>query len=171
MRITFVGVPVGLLRIVWPVIHFDDDGFFVSHGRAVHIALRIAVEAAGDQHHTFTQLAVSLQEVEENFRKYGLLDDQVRFLKGCFKDTLPAAPIEKLAILRLDGDMYQSTRDALAALYDKVSPGGFIIVDDYALPACRNAVDDFRVERRSGDPIIPIDWSGVYWRKASSRGA
>jgi Macrocin-O-methyltransferase (TylF) len=67
-------------------------------------------------------LAVSLEEVQTNFERYGLLDDQVRFLKGWFRDTLPAAPIERLAVLRLD-DMYQSTMDALANLYLKVSQG------------------------------------------------
>lgn len=73
----------------------------------------------------------SLEEVQENFRRYNLLDDQVQFLKGWFCDTLPTAPIEKLAVLRLDGDLYESIMDGLNALYDKVSPGGFIIVDDY----------------------------------------
>lgn len=77
------------------------------------------------------KLAVSLEAVQENFRKYDLLDDQVRFLKGWFKDTLPTAPIQKLAILRLDGDMYESTMDGLNNLYSKLSVGGFVIVDDY----------------------------------------
>ena len=78
----------------------------------------------GDVHHTYTQLAVSLEEVEKNFKKYDLLDDQVVFLRGWFKDTLPPAPIDHLAILRLDGDMYESTIQAFDALYDKVSPRG-----------------------------------------------
>src|SRR5581483_617690 len=86
---------------------------------------------AGDRHSEMTQLAVSLAQVQENFRKYDLLDDQVEFLKGWFKDTLARAPIERIAVLRLDGDMYQSTYEALAALYDKVPAGGYVIVDDY----------------------------------------
>jgi hypothetical protein len=60
----------------------------------------------GDKHFIERFLAVSQEEVEQNFRKYGLLDEQVVFLKGWFKDTLPSAPIEKLAVMRLDGDMY-----------------------------------------------------------------
>lgn len=76
-------------------------------------------------------LAVSLERVKELFSRYNLLDDQVKFLKGWFKDTLNNAPISRLSLLRLDGDLYESTMDALTALYDKVTPGGFIIVDDY----------------------------------------
>lgn len=121
---------------------------------------------AGDTHHTFTELAVSLEQVQSNFAKYGLLDDNVRFLKGWFSDTLPTAPIEQLAILRLDGDMYESTMDALASLYDKVSPGGFIIVDDYgAVTGCQKAIHDFRAARGIADPIQPIDGYGVFWQK------
>src|SRR5262245_31896942 len=86
---------------------------------------------AGDRHWTYDELAVSLQQVRANFGRYGLLDDQVRFLPGWFKDTLPSAPIEKLAVARLDGDMYESTMDALEALYPKLEPGGFLIMDDY----------------------------------------
>ena len=51
------------------------------------------------------QLAVSLDEVRSNFARYGLLDDQVRFLQGWFSDTLPTAPIDQLAVLRLDGEV------------------------------------------------------------------
>jgi len=112
-------------------------------------------------------LAVSLEEVQGLFERYGLLDERVRFLKGWFKDTLPGAPIEELALLRLDGDLYESTMDALSALYDKVVPGGFILVDDYGdFEACRKAVDEFRAARGIRDPIENADWSGVYWRKS-----
>ncbi len=120
---------------------------------------------AGDTHHAMTQLAVSLAEVKHNFAKYGLLDDQVRFLEGWFRDTLPSAPIERLAVLRLDGDMYESTMAALESLYDKVSPRGFVIIDDYTLPSCRKAVDDFRQRRQIGEEIEGIDVAAVFWRK------
>ena len=81
--------------------------------------------------HQFPQLAVPLKRMQDNFRRYGLLDDHVRFLKGWFRDTLPNSPIERLAILRLDGDLYESTIQALDGLYHKLSVGGFVIVDDY----------------------------------------
>jgi O-methyltransferase len=111
-------------------------------------------------------LAVSLDEVKENFRRYDLLDDRVRFLKGWFKDTLPAAPIGKLALARMDGDLYESTMDALNALYDRVVPGGFLLVDDYGdFEPCRRAVDEFRQRRGITVPLQRVDWSGSFWRK------
>ena len=111
-------------------------------------------------------MAVPLASVQENFRRYDLLDDQVQFLVGWFKDTLPQAPIEKLAVLRLDGDMYQSTMDALTALYGKVSIGGFIIVDDYGVvESCRNAITDFRNMLKITETIYDIDGTGVFWQK------
>ena len=119
---------------------------------------------AGDQHHTHHQLEVSRADVENNFRRFGLLDERVVFLEGWFKDTLPDAPIDRLAVLRLDGDMYESTIEALDALYHKVSYGGFVIVDDYFLPACAKAVNEFRKRHRIRSPILPIDGWGTYWR-------
>jgi GT2 family glycosyltransferase len=122
---------------------------------------------AGDRHHTFEPLAISLEEVRANFAKYDLLDDQVVFLKGWFKDTLPSACVDRLAVLRLDGDMYESTMDALGALYDKVVPGGFVIVDDFGLPGCQQAIGDFRRERGITDVLVPIDQMSVYWRRSA----
>lgn len=118
----------------------------------------------GDTLWIYKELAISLEEVKANFFRYGLLDEQVVFLPGWFRDTLPAAPITQLAILRLDGDLYESTMDALTALYHKVSPGGFVIVDDYGLPTCRAAIEDFRQARGITDPIHQIDWTGAFWR-------
>ena len=121
---------------------------------------------AGDIHWTLDHLSVSLDEVKENFERYGLLDDRVHFLKGWFKDTLPLAPIEKLAILRVDADMYGSTMEVLQSLYSKLSPGGYVIVDDYgAVPGCKKAVEDFRAENGIAEELEKIDWTGVYWQK------
>jgi O-methyltransferase len=112
-------------------------------------------------------LAVPLEEVRELFARYDLLDEQVRFLKGWFKDTLAAAPIEHLAILRLDGDLYESTMDALNPLYDKVVSGGFVIIDDYAsCPPCKLAIHDFRAQRGIDEAMQVVDGHAVYWRKA-----
>lgn len=124
----------------------------------------------GDRHHTFKELAISLEEVKANFERYGLLDDQVRFLKGWFRDTLPTAPIKQLAVIRLDGDMYESTMDALVNLYPKLSVGGYLIVDDYgAVPGCRRATDDYRKKYGIRDEIITIDWGGVFIGAALSK--
>ena len=119
----------------------------------------------GDVHYLNKKLAVSLEKVKQNFQKYGLLDEQVRFLKGWFKDTLPNAPIEKIALARLDGDLYQSTMDALNNLYHKISVGGFLIIDDYSFKGAKAAVHDFREKHSIKEKIIPIDWTGVYWQK------
>lgn len=120
----------------------------------------------GDITHTCAELAVTLDEVRANFEKYGLLDEQCRFLPGWFRDTLPAVPAERLALIRLDGDMYESTYVALAHLYPKLSRGGYLIVDDYgALPSCRQAVHDFREAHGIREEMIPIDWTGIYWQR------
>ncbi len=118
-----------------------------------------------DIHWTLDPLAVSLEEVQRNFEKYGLLDDRVRFLKGWFNQTLPTAPIDRLAVMRLDGDMYGSTMESLEALYPKLSPGGYVIIDDYNLPGARQATDDYRARNGIEEPIQVVDWTGVYWRR------
>ncbi len=120
--------------------------------------------------HTFLHavggLAVSLEAVQENFRRYDLLDERVRFLPGWFADTLPGAPIERLAVLRLDGDWYESTRTALECLYPRVSPGGFVIIDDYAeLFGAQRAVDEYRKSHAIASPLIQVNDQVHYWRK------
>jgi O-methyltransferase len=126
----------------------------------------------GDLHHTKEALAIPMEEVKRNFERYGLLDDRVRFLAGWFNDTLPAAPIDRLALIRLDGDMYSSTIDALRPLYPRLSPGGYLIVDDIGLAGCRAAVEDYRREHGIADRIIEIDASAAYWQKSrDSAGA
>jgi O-methyltransferase len=122
----------------------------------------------GDRHHLWSEeFSISREEVEANFRRYGLLDEQVRFLEGWFRDTLPNAPIQNLAVLRLDGDMYESTMQALASLYDRLSVGGFVIVDDYYLEACAKAIHDFRSQRGITDPMQDIDGRGAFWRRSA----
>jgi hypothetical protein len=144
-------------RLVWAADSFDGlpppDAEKYPHDAGLHLE-------------QFRELAISVDEVRRNFERYGLLDDQVKFLKGWFRDTLPTAPIKKLAVLRLDGDLYESTIDALGSLYDRLSPGGYVIVDDYSIPACRQAVADFRSARGLNEDIVKIDWTGVFWRRA-----
>ncbi len=116
--------------------------------------------------HTQEALAVSLEQVKSNFSRYGLLDEQVRFLKGWFRDTLPTTSGRRWAVIRLDGDMYESTMDGLVHLYANLSPGGYIIIDDYgAVPACRQAVHDYRERHGVREEIRPIDWTGVFWQR------
>ncbi len=111
-------------------------------------------------------LGVPQAEVTANFERYGLLDDRVRFLPGWFKDTLQDAPIERIAVLRLDGDLYESTIQALEALYPRLAVGGFCIVDDYlTFKSCEQAVTDYRAKHGISAEIVNIDGTGVFWRK------
>jgi O-methyltransferase len=113
------------------------------------------------------KLDIGIEDVREQFERYALLDDGVRFLEGWFKDTLPTLGSRQFAVVRLDGDMYESTIQALEQLYPRLSPGGFMIVDDYgAYNACRQAVTDYREAHSIDDLILGVDWTGVYWRKS-----
>ncbi len=116
--------------------------------------------------HAEPRLAVSLEQVKINFRRYGLLDDQVRFLKGWFRDTLPNAPIDHIAVLRLDGDLYESTMQGLIHLYPRLSRGGYVIIDDYySNETCRLAVTDYREVNCIMDPMVDIDQDAVFWQQ------
>lgn len=123
------------------------------------------------EHNTFGwqagEMAASLEEVKMNFERYGLLDKNVEFLKGYFNETLPAAPIERLSVLRVDADLYESTKDVLNYLYPKLSIGGYAVFDDYLnLNDCRKAVDEYRSTNNINDPIVRIDSRSIYWVKS-----
>jgi hypothetical protein len=121
----------------------------------------------GDRLHAFRELAVSEETVRRNFAAYDLLDDGVVFLKGRFADTLPNLSNVAFALIRLDGDMYGSTISALSNLYDRLSSGGFVIVDDYGdLRSCAKAVHDFLDQRGLRVEIQPLDHSCVWWQKS-----
>ena len=151
-------------RCVWVADSFEglpvpDPEKFPAEARAHNSSVMTTV---------MNHLAVSEEEVRQNFRAFGLLDEQVQFLKGWFKDTLPNAPIKKLAVLRLDGDYYESTMDSLTNLYHKLSTGGYAIIDDYGEDTwtyCRKAVDDFRASHGITEPLIRVDPSCYYWRR------
>ena len=111
-------------------------------------------------------MAVPLEQVRENFERYGLLDDQVRFIEGYFRDSLPQAPVGKLAVLRVDSDLHSSTVDVLNAMYSHLLPGGFAIFDDYQnLPDCKRAIDEFRAAHGIWEEIRKVDDRAVYWRR------
>jgi len=128
-----------------------------------------AAEERKSAFYKFDQLAVSEERVRENFARYGLLDAQVCFLKGWFRDSLPTIPAtQKFAVIRLDGDLYESTWDAITALYPKLSVGGYCLVDDYGgIPACRSAVDEYRSRNGIHEPIQSVDRSCIFWQKAA----
>lgn len=125
-----------------------------------------AAEDIGDLHWTREELAVSLSEVLDNFDRFGLLDHHLRVIEGWFESSLAQARIGPLAVLRADGDMFSSTWAILEHLEPKVSPGGFVIIDDYgAVAGCREAVDRYRSEHGISAEMHEIDWTGVFWRK------
>ena len=123
----------------------------------------------GSKFHEQRGFAVSLDEVRRNFEAYGLLDNQVKFVKGWFRETLPKLTGHMWSVIRLDGDMYQSTMEALESLYPDLSTGGFIIIDDFgAVPGCRQAVLDYRQRHHIREEIHEIDWEAVFWRREAS---
>lgn len=128
--------------------------------------LPVPVDAEdGDDLSEVEELKISLERVQDHFRRFDLLDDRVRFLKGWFADTLPDAPIGKISLLRLDGDLYSSTMDVMKALYHKVSPGGYVIVDDYySWPGCKRAVHEYLEMQGLSVEIKPVDWTCCFWQ-------
>ena len=110
---------------------------------------------------------------EENVRKLithniGYEDDLIKIHTGWFQDTLPLeSNIKEISILRLDGDWYASTKICLDHLYNKVSNGGIIIIDDYfSYENCKKAVDEFIYNNVKGNIVInKIDEDGIYWIK------
>lgn len=116
--------------------------------------------------HQHKELAVSLEEVKENFSRYGLLDDQIVFVKGFFEDTLRSLNAGPFSLIRLDGDWYESTYIALDSLYPKLSPGGFVILDDVNfIPPCRQAVMDYRSREGITATMHEVDWNASWWQK------
>jgi O-methyltransferase len=179
------------------VIHEDVPGDFIETGvwrGGASIFARAALEAYGDavrrvwladsfrglpkpdpsypadagiNLHKFKELAVSVDQVRANFKRYGLLDERVVFLEGWIKDSLPTIDDrQQFSVVRLDGDLYESTAQSLEHLYPKLSSGGFVLVDDYGdVPACAKAVDEFRETNNIEVPLDRVDRSGVFWRK------
>lgn len=153
-------------RVVWVADSFEGFPTTPAQGATERSYTSVPSDLSEDPQMQAGQIGYSLEDVRRNFERYGLLDAQVRFLPGWFRQTLPRAPIERLALLRLDGDLYDSTRDALEALYPKVSPGGYVIVDDYTFTEeCRTAVHDYLDGIGEDVELRTNDTPAVYWRR------
>jgi cephalosporin hydroxylase len=109
-----------------------------------------------------------LNTVRDAFAGFDLLDDRVVFLQGEPSRKLEDAAISEVALLRIGSHEPKEVRGVLDALHERVTPGGFVVVDAYAAPGCEAAVDGFRAERGLAEPLERIDWSGVAWRKKSA---
>jgi hypothetical protein len=113
----------------------------------------------------------TLDEVGELFRRLNVANN-VEFVKGLFQQTLPAAPISRIAVLHIDGDWYESVRACLDSLYDQVVPGGVIQLDDYGYwKGARKAVDEFLDQRGIQTPLHRLDYSGRFFIRSSSIAA
>jgi hypothetical protein len=114
------------------------------------------------------RFAVDEKTVRQNFAAYGLLDDQVEWVRGWFGESLPSLRERSWSVIRLDGDLYQSTWECLENLYPRLSVGGFVIIDDWAVDPCREAALDYRRAHGITDEIVPIDWASVFWRRTEA---
>jgi len=112
-------------------------------------------------------LEVHQDIVVDGFDKYSLLDENVIFVKGFFNDTMPHVRplVESVSVMRLDGDMYESTVDVLYHLYDKLSVGGYVIMDDWFGFPSKQACEDFFAVHKISPQIVRIDDLSAYWQK------
>jgi len=149
------------------------EHFIIHGGRAVvgfdsfaGVPRPYSMADAGLNLHAYKHLAVSRDVVEANLKKLGLLD-RVKLVEGWFKDTVPAmkSDVGPIAVLRLDGDLYTSTMEVLTELEPQVSPGGFIIIDDYGIPQCARAVEEYRASAGITTPMNDSEGGAKWWRK------
>jgi cephalosporin hydroxylase len=110
-------------------------------------------------------LLADINQVREAFARFDVLDERVRFLQGAFDAALPDAPIGEVALIRVGAEVGTEVTAALDHLYDRLSPGGFVIIESSSEPACRDAIDAFRSRRGITGPTERIGWSGLMWRK------
>lgn len=110
----------------------------------------------------------SVETVKTNLLKFNVDLSALVFHPGWFQNTLPidTLKIDKIALLRLDGDLYESTQVCLEYLYHKVVSGGYVIIDDYALVGCAKAVHEFLVKNNLHPIIKPVIGGNgpVYWQ-------
>jgi hypothetical protein len=111
----------------------------------------------------------TLDQVKAIWAEWHFTDIEIEWHPGWFQHSLPGNTLGPIAFLRLDGDLFESTERCLHHLYDKVSPGGLVFVDDYGPDGCGKAVHEF-FERRQFYPTLLADHQGnasaIYWFKA-----
>lgn len=111
----------------------------------------------------------SLDEVKQNIERFGLLDDRIEFVVGFFDQSLKALAHERFALIRLDSDSYDSVETSLEHLYPLLSRDGIVIIDDWHLPGCRQAVLDYRARHGITENIFTCD-GNAYWIKQQNYG-
>jgi O-methyltransferase len=114
-----------------------------------------------DKSSSFVWAYAPLEEVRTNITSTNYPSDRIRFIRGKVEDTIPKESPDKIAILRLDTDWYESTRHELIHLYPKLSIGGVLIIDDYGhWEGARKAVDEYINDNRLHILLNRIDYSG-----------
>lgn len=111
----------------------------------------------------------SIDEVRQNIARFGMLDDRIVFVEGFFAESLARLSDERFALVRLDSDSYDSVETSLDYLYPLVSQGGIVIIDDWHLPGCRMAVEDYRARYGIRDEVREYD-ANAYWVKRQPYG-
>jgi O-methyltransferase len=102
-----------------------------------------------------------LADVQRNIAATGYPTESVVFVKGTVEDTLPGTAPERIALLRLDTDWYESTRQTLVHLYPRLAPGGVLIIDDYGhWQGCRQAVDEYFAANEPAPLLTRVDYTG-----------
>lgn len=143
---TFEGMP--------PPTDFDRSA--ADHTKAA-VQLQHADKFQGDNVWCYS----TLEEVRENIDKAGYPPENIIYIKGKVEETLPEKSIENIALLRLDTDWYESTKHELETLFDKLVPGGIMIIDDYGhWSGAKKAVDEFFAERKMIPFLNRIDYTG-----------
>jgi len=115
--------------------------------------------------------AVTQQQVKQHFKEWNVDDSNFEYVQGWFEHTLPGLinPPEKISLLRLDGDLYSSTKVCLEYLYPKVVEGGWVIVDDYALSGCNKAFHDYFNADFLDIKKVPNTQTVIYFQKPFCR--
>jgi O-methyltransferase len=122
----------------------------------------------GDEAQGWTGECLGAEDVlREGFARYA--DPQrLHVVKGWFQDTFPTAAeqVGQVAVLHADGDWYESVKLTLETFYDRIAPGGYVVIDDYGeWIGARRATDEFRAARGITAPLVTVDHTGRYWRK------
>ncbi|HEX7005629.1 MAG TPA: TylF/MycF/NovP-related O-methyltransferase [Alphaproteobacteria bacterium] len=169
------GMSCGLLAVggIGREYHFFDSFEGLPPAGALDGARAVAWQAEPGAPKLNNNCAATYDEVSRNLARAALRGQRYEIHRGWFQDTLPAFPRDKpIAVLRLDGDWYDSTMVCLDYLFDKVMPGGIILLDDYLhWEGCTRAVHDFLASRKAAEGIRQSRFGGVSWiRKQAPAG-
>lgn len=105
----------------------------------------------------------SISRVRDVLRRVRVPEEDVTIVPGWFSDTLPKLPAQRIALLHIDADWYDSVTEVLDSLFDRVVPGGYVVLDDYGYwEGCSRAWHDFETRRGLSLKLTHVDSAGVY---------